>query len=530
LGESSCRAGTSRNWADASVCFARNRSLRENERETTFEEMMAMKIRRPVPAQAIRWIAGFIALTVAAFSVGCRSVSVVKFGDSSQKERRAAELESLLDRYTREFSETVEQAADEIVNSAPDLQTKRATVRWKLKVIPRVKELKRTQVRQGETLLALWLYTEAMLRYYEQGEGSETFGAGQPIAIAACKELSGKIENVARQALDSEEDFAAAREVIHDYAQQFSLRQRDSGAMDYRSVEAGIMELTGSAGALEWIPSFSLEAFNPFAGLSDSAAAIRHFTDKTNAVIDDVYTELPWRLELLLYDIEGRETVRDTSADLKRFSESAVSLAKTADRLPADMKGVVRATLDEIDVKQEGLRLTLQQTEDALMRAEGLVSGLSQTAASLADAGKAWDSTFQTLGLGDGKEASESSAADQIAPGGAPEVAAPAKAGRPFDILEYRDTAEELRNVAIELRGLVQDVHALTGSKEGEALLRNIELATQTATAAVLGQGRDLVDHAALRLLQLVGAILVAAILYRVVASRLTRQPPAAGS
>jgi hypothetical protein len=292
------------------------------------------------------------------------------------------------------------------------------------------------------------------------------------------------------------------------------------------------MELTGSAGALEWIPSFSLEAFNPFSGLSDSAAAIRHFTEKTNAVIDDVYTELPWRLELLLYDIEGRETVRDTSADLKRFSKSAVSLAKTADRLPADMTGVVRTTLDEIDAKQEGLRLTLQQTENALIRAEGLVSGLSQTAASLTDAGEAWDATFQTLGLGDGKESNESLAADRVAPGsGASDVPAqPVKAGRPFDILEYRDTAEELRSVAIELRGLVQDVHALTGSKDGEALLHNIELAAQTATAAAIGQGRDLVDHAALRLLQLVGAIFVGAILYRIVASRLARQPPAPGS
>jgi hypothetical protein len=487
----------------------------------TFEEMMAMKIQTSLHPRKIRWTAGFIALTVAAFSVGCRSTSVVKFGDSSAKKQRAAELESLLDRYTRDFGETVEQAADEIVESAPDLETRRATVHWKLRVIPRVKELKRTQVRQGETLLAIWLYTEAMRRYFEYGEGRESFGAGQPIAVAACKELSGKIENVARQVLESEEDFAAAREVIHDYARQFSPRQRSSGTTDYLSVESGIMELTGSAGALEWIPSFSLEAFNPFSGLSDSAAAIRYLTDKTNAVIEDVYTSLPWRLELLLYDIETRETVRDTRANLKSFSESAVSLAETADRLPADMKGVVRATLDEIDVKQEGLRLTLQHTEDALIRAEGVVSGLSQTAASLADAGKAWDSTFQTLGLGDGEEARESSTADQIAPGGAPEVAAPAKAGRPFDILDYRDTAEELRHVAIELRGLVQDVHALTGSKDGQALLRNIELAAQTTAAATIGQGRDLVDHAALRLLQLVGAILVAAILYRLVASRL---------
>ena len=210
----------------------------------------------------------------------------------------------------------------------------------------------------------------------------------------------------------------------------------------------------------------------------------------------------------------------EASASLERASASAASLAKTAADWPTDVEGVVKTTLDELDAKQVGLRRTLQQTLDALVEARTLVSGLNQTAANLTDAGEAWDDAFQTLGLGGGETTSAAGS----------EPAEPEKEARPFDILEYRDTAEELRGVAVELRGLVRDVHALTGASGEETALGNIEVAAQTAVGAAAGEGRELVNHIALRLIQLVGVIFLAAIVYRVVASRIAPRPAAGGS
>jgi len=70
-------------------------------------------------------------------------------------------------------------------------------------------------------------------------------------------------------------------------------------------------------------------------------------------MIETMLQEFPWRMELLLYDVEARETVLDARANLNRISESAVSLAATADHLPADLEQVIKATLEEVEARQE---------------------------------------------------------------------------------------------------------------------------------------------------------------------------------
>ena len=490
-----------------------------------------MSVRRSPHIMSVGKAVGLAAVAVFLLLAGCSSVPIMKDDHLSEDEVRAHELQSMLQRYAREFAETIVRAADEIVASTNDLETRRATAHWKLLVIPRALELSRLES-QGEAFLGLWLYTEAMAYYLEEGEARNNFGLSQPIAVEASRKLTSKIQRIAGLVLESDEDLAEAQAVIDGYVLRFTPRQGGRGAADYGSVEAGIMELTGSVSSFAWMPSFSLAAFNPFSGLNETAAAIHHFSDSVDIVVEDMLMEFPWRMELLVYDIEGRETVLNTRANLNRISESAVSLAETADSLPTDVEQVVKSTLEEMDTRQEGLQSTLGQAEEALMRAENVVSGLNQTAANLTYAGEAWNATFQTLGLGDDETPREGLESQQVAPSGSassmPTTAQ--KASRPFDILEYRDTAEELRSVAIELRGLVQDVNALAGEEGDDAPLRKIESAVQAAASVAADQGRDLADHIAWRLIQLVGIVFLAAILYRLVVSRIVPQPAAPGS
>jgi len=95
---------------------------------------------------------------------------------------------------------------------------------------------------------------------------------------------------------------------------------------------------------------------------------------------------------------------------------------------------------------------------------------------------------------------------------------------------KLRDTAEELRRVAVELRGLLGDVGDLTADAGPGTPLGNVEAAARTTAAAAAGEGRALADHVALRLLQLIGVVFLAAIGYRVVASRVTPRPEARGA
>jgi hypothetical protein len=93
-----------------------------------------------------------------------------------------------------------------------------------------------------------------------------------------------------------------------------------------------------------------------------------------------------------------------------------------------------------------------------------------------------------------------------------PDVAVPVskEPSRPFDINEYTRSIVELANTARELQALVENIEGVTPQ-----LAERIDRLT--------GEARVLVDHAFWRILFAILAVLVAAILYRLVASRLAR-------
>jgi len=93
-----------------------------------------------------------------------------------------------------------------------------------------------------------------------------------------------------------------------------------------------------------------------------------------------------------------------------------------------------------------------------------------------------------------------------------PDAPKPTGPSRPFDINEYTRTVTELAATAREFQALVQDVDALTPKITGP-----IELASERM--------RGLVDYAFSRVLFAILALLVAAIIYQIVASRLRRSP-----
>jgi len=91
-----------------------------------------------------------------------------------------------------------------------------------------------------------------------------------------------------------------------------------------------------------------------------------------------------------------------------------------------------------------------------------------------------------------------------------PTATAPSEPGRPFDINEYTRTVTELANTARELQALVRDVDTLTP-----------ELAVHVGQ--LTGEARELIDYVFLRVLLVILALLLAAVAYRLIASRLTR-------
>ena len=94
-----------------------------------------------------------------------------------------------------------------------------------------------------------------------------------------------------------------------------------------------------------------------------------------------------------------------------------------------------------------------------------------------------------------------------------PDAPKPTEPPRPFDINEYTRTVTELAATAREFQALVEGVDALA-PKLAEPIDQ------------LSGRVHDLVDYAFSRVLLAILALLLAAIVYQVVASRLRRSPP----
>ena len=252
-------------------------------------------------------------------------------------------------------------------------------------------------------------------------------------------------------------------------------------------------------------------AFHPFSGIDEGAKAIHDFTGvaaEFKSVIAAMPDELSWRIEIMLCDIEERDTMVQFRESLQDISQSSVSLAESVSTLPEDVKGVVEHAFDELEAGQEPLQQTLSDTRAAmaelnasLEQAERVAVAFQGTIDSAAVAGEAWQGVGAAFGLDKEKE----EPAEPVPPG---------EEGPSF-AEEWGSAADSITTAALELRGMVADVRALAEGSEGGALV-------EAATAST----RSTIDHATLRAVQLVLVLLASAVAYQLLMVRLRRKSP----
>jgi hypothetical protein len=457
-----------------------------------------------VPARASRalWILCFVLLLPGL--PACRASA------AAQAQERDERVAQLLRGYADVFAMNIEQAGFNIVQQTQTLDVRRSTTMWKLGAIPVVRRLSRKPNRV-EAFIHLWAYTLIMVDYFQSGDGQASFGSAQSIAVDTCLLLEREIERVGREIMPADK-FALANMDMDEFATDNKLHLGATPRLPDVS----------SSSAFSWIPSLSLSGFNPFGGLDKNAEAIVYFTDKAVAAISDETEKLPWRTELLLTDLESRATTRATQENLNSISASVASAADTAGSWPEDLQHVLGATLDTIDAKQEDLRQTLQQTDDtvlsihaALQDVDKIVGGLAETSVDLTAAGEAWRQTFHSLGL----------------KGDLPKEPLPAGASkgpprRPFEIRDYRDVALAVTESALELGGVIADVESLASDDAPGAPLHTLDEMARSTVDHALAQSHSLIDLITLRAMQLIGALLLAGVVYRLATARLGRPRP----
>lgn len=360
-----------------------------------------------------------------------------------------------------------------------------------------------------------WALSVRMSQYFKEGAGHAMFGDNQTIAVTAAEFIEEEIERIGALFLQ-EEAFTETREHIHRFADTNPIQGTFSRTVAYvPEIEEG--RPTAFTDVLE----LPMAPFKALGGVDRGATAIHGFTDVADhfsGVIEGLPESTRWQLMLLLLEMEETEMVQSILASMAGVSENTAQLVAVAEGLPEEIREQASTLIEEIDSKQAGLQATLDRAEKTIAavertldRADPVIESIDRTAQSITETGRAWESAVKTAG----QTIQEFSNRE-----------APAQENeKPFDINEYRMTAEALTETANELTTLTLEIRELV---ESEHLTKHIEDLDTRATGVLdksADEARSLTNLMAWRAAQLIILVFLLALAYRVIVTRFLARP-----
>ena len=411
----------------------------------------------------LRLVAALLLVTTT--SLACGSLRI-PFLDRFTRTKSSAtltedELRNELAGFAARFGALVTDAAEDIAAETRDRTIRRRTLLWRMRMIPPVQEAAFSESPQ-EGYLRLLGISVAQSLYLREGDGRELFGPQQQIAIDAAVQLQNDALEIGSRLMtpDRQEKVLADVEAL---AERNPIVGRDFSLQRIVQARATLHTSESLMGVL----SLPLAPFRALEGVDSGAQSIRDFNvtaKQFSLIIAQLPDQLRTEMELLLYDVEDRETVVQTVAAMQAMAASAERASRSIESLPAELQKSL--------AESQG---ALQEVNTALLTAKEALVPLEQVTTNLKLASDAWGTIL---------------ARDPNAP-----------PGRPFDVREWQSTAAQIGTSAEELRALAVELNTLTAG-------------TQLNAA---------VDHATWRAAQLVALFFVLLVVYRLVAWRLVR-------
>jgi hypothetical protein len=382
------------------------------------------------------------------------------------------ELHQRLVDFVGVFAATVTAAADQIHDRTRDRAIRKRALLWKIRLIPVAQEAAFGEdVRQA--YVSVLTLVVLLRQYLSEGDGRDVLGEFQPIGLAAARQLEDDARALGAEFLAPSELERVVQEV-----EAFARRRPILGReFDIQGLHLALSEVQRSA-AFGWVLTLPMTPFRALEGVSSGAEAIHEF-NQTAAEFSQIVSGLPqqvrWQSELLLYDIEDRETLVQGLAAFQSVAESAARATAAVEALPEHL----RLALAE----SEG---TLVRTNEVLASAQALVGPLNETAQHVQQAGVSWAEIFRR----DGEPRTES---------------------RPFDVTEWESAAREIARAGARLAELTAELQGLVESQQLDAALDRVSTTVERAETSA----QDVVDAAAWRGLQLIVAFFVLLLAYR---------------
>ena len=243
---------------------------------------------------------------------------------------------------------------------------------------------------------------------------------------------------------------------------------------------------------------FSLLMFDPLAELDPARrelAQTRLFAERALFVSQKMPTLLRWQTELLSIETLEQPAALQWATNATQIAASVERFTRAAEQLPQQVSAEREEILKAIQSQESALLPVLNEARQTIAAGTQMSSSLTTTLA-------AFDEVLKRLGVGE-PESAESSATN----------------AEPFRIQNYGQVALQLEAAARQLTELLRTFDQTLGANSRSQLATQIGPVVQQAQAG----GKDFVDYVFWKGFLFVAVVLLAALIYRFLAARMTR-------
>ena len=390
------------------------------------------------------------------------------------------DLRQALAEFSSRFASVVAGAAELASERTKDRVVRRRALLLRINAVPLVERVAFQEDPQQAYVSTLTVVV--MLRQHvTKGTGKDLFGAEQPIVVEAIEGLESDLLLIAAEFLDDQKIARMRQEV-----EEFALARPIQPGLGVQGVQAALAAVPTSS-TFGWIINIPMSPFRALEGVSSGAAAIREF-NQTALELTRLVALLPqqvrWQLELLLYDVEDRDTVVQTLAALQGMEQSADRASRAVENLPADL-----------GLSLEASRGALADANHTIAEARALVSALDPTVERIRATSEIWAGLVRR---------------DD------PATPSDRESGRPFDIREWESTAREIAQAATSLQTLAVELRTLSEAEPNSGAVAEVRAALDVADL----RAREIVDRAFWRLAALLVLFFALLAAYRLTLGR----------
>jgi hypothetical protein len=377
------------------------------------------------------------------------------------------------------FETQVIDAATKIREESKVQREREAAIAWKSIALRQIRDHVLEPV-PLDGLLELWAYTERLRDYTSGPEMARHFGTSAPIAAEVASRIAFQAEELARQHVP-EQDLPRAAKYVRTQATKYPMRGffDDTASAKEPPSAKGL----ASFGDLVTLPLSPLMTFRKVNQTADSIATFNRIAERFSDVVADLPRDFRFQSELVYASVGRSDQITSTIAALDLVAISADRLSRTAADFPAQAGEATTAVLARVRESEAMLHSLLEETRRT---AEELRKSIETTGVVTEQGTRLAQET---------ERAAESGRATALAIAGVLEqfdhLMQPRPGTvRPFDIMDYQNTADAVGRGAEEIRALLDELQ--------QAKLP--PLATEAEDRA-----RAVIDHAFWRAVQWLG-------------------------